>query len=167
MTITPRFNRAEFEKRLTAFYDAIEEEYLQLLRRIGEEAVAHAKNVPLPQGFTDRTANLRSSMGYALFYNGNLIEHTYAPETSRTTAEIGAEGARSGLALAKTVGEGTKGYALVVTAGMEYATYVEARGRDVLTSAESLSKQLLQEQIKALREDIKTAWQRLVAKHTK
>lgn len=167
ISIEAKFDKAAFQKRLEAFYEAAEQALLDTLRRMGEECITHAKNVNPPEGFTDRTANLRSSMGYALFYDGELIEHTYAPLTSRTTGEVGAKGAADGLALAKRQGAGTKGYALVLTAGMWYAVCVEARGRDVLASAEQMAKNELPARMADLKDDIARAWSEAMAEYAK
>lgn len=50
---------------------------------------------------------------------------------------------KSGQTIAEKVGKETKGVALVVVAGMNYAAYVEAKGYNVLSSAEHLAEREL------------------------
>ncbi|MCE5321301.1 MAG: hypothetical protein LLF93_09425 [Bacteroidales bacterium] len=114
--------------------------------------VSHARQVPASTGFTDQTGNLRSSIGYAVFKNGVAIHESFTPVLE------GSEGAKTGQALAKRVGaKYTEGIALVVTAGMNYAVYLESQGRDVLTSAESLAKQELPKLVEELKKNINRA----------
>lgn len=47
----------------------------------------------------------------------------------------GSEGSRKGLELARSVIAKTKGYSFVIVAGMEYASYVNSKGYDVMDSA--------------------------------
>ena len=55
------------------------------------------------------------------------------------------------------VGKETKGVALVVVAGMNYAAYVEARGKNVLSSAEHLAERELPRMLEKLITNIKRA----------
>ena len=48
-----------------------------------------------------------------------------------------------------------KGYVLVVVAGMNYAVYVESKGRDVLTSAEKLAETELPKMLRQLKDNIR------------
>jgi hypothetical protein len=48
-----------------------------------------------------------------------------------------------------------KGYVLIVVAGMNYATYVEAKGYNVLSTAEHLAQVEFPRMIAELKSDIK------------
>ena len=65
--------------------------------------------------------------------------------------------AEKGEALAKSIGKDKQGICLIVTAGMNYAVYLEAKGRDVLTSAEVLAKQELPRMLNELLANISKA----------
>lgn len=89
------------------------------------------------------TWNLRSSIGFLILHDGNIIEE-YFP-----TVGGGAEGSKTGNDYAKEiaalVNEGD-GVQLVIVAGMEYAVFVEDRDIDVLThSSKGFPKQLIEE----------------------
>ena len=90
--------------------------------------------IPKDIGFEDHTGNLRSSIGFKLFVDGEPVMENYRKVLN------GNEGIAKGKALADEVGQRCEQdqIMLVVTAGMEYAIYVESRGRDVIASAEGL-----------------------------
>lgn len=152
MGITPKFNQGIVRERFDKFIEAIERAQIRRLQYLGEMCVKHAREVPASAGFTDQTGNLRSSIGYMIFKNGVAIHESY-PQIKE-----GNEGVVKGQTLAKKVGaKYIEGVALVATAGMHYAVYLEAKGRDVLTSAELLAKQELPKMIEDLKKNINRA----------
>lgn len=152
MGITPKFSQGDVSNRFSKFIEVVEKRQIQRLQYLGEMCVKHAREVPAAAGFNDITGNLRSSIGYVVFKNGIAVKELY-----NITLE-GAQGAQKGLSLAKRVGSKyTSGIALVVTAGMDYAIYVESKGKDVLSSAEMLAKQELPRMVQELKDNIKKA----------
>lgn len=109
------------------------------MRYLGEECVNWARDMA---DFKDQTANLRNSIGYIILKNGREIganfEKTGKPNPKAKKTDI--DGLEVGEAYAKKIAaEYTSGYVLILVAGMEYAAAVEAKGRDVLSSAEQLA----------------------------
>lgn len=106
-------------------------EYLtRQLCYIGEAALKAARE---KGSYTDRTGNLRNSTGYVVAVGGKIV----------TTA--GFDKAQ-GLPFAKELALSTAADGvLVVCAGMKYATYVSARGYDVLDSAELEAQRMANE----------------------
>lgn len=108
---------------------------------VGEQCITEARNGGT---YEDQTGNLRSSIGYAVLMNGQVIQ-----SDSVDKIKNGDEGVSEGLQyLQERIRKaGKKGVCLIVTAGMNYAEYVEAKGYVVLSSAELkapvLVKQLL------------------------
>ena len=151
MGIEPNFSMDDVRKRFDNFLAEVHDLQIEALQELGEQCVAHARSIPKEKGFGDVTGNLRSSIGYAIFDDGVAIHTTYNQVLN------GVEGVKAGEALAKKVGSETKGVCLVVTAGMNYAIYVEAKGRDVLTSAEHLAARELPRMIAELVSNIKEA----------
>jgi hypothetical protein len=152
MGITPAFKQEDIAKRMDKFVDVIQKRIIQRLQYLGEMCADHARNIPATVGFMDQTGNLRSSIGYMVFRDGIAVHQGYEQ------VKTGGEGAIAGQTLAKKVGARyTQGVVLVVTAGMNYALYVEAKGRDVLTSAESLAKQELPRMLNELKQNINKA----------
>lgn len=106
------------------YFDLCIAEYTRLARR----CVTDARNKSKAQGgFDDQTGNLRASMGYVIFYNGKIAKQDF---------EGVSKGKKVGEVFAKKVGaDYPKGWAIVIVAGMEYASYVEALGYDVITGS--------------------------------
>src|SRR5690606_22352497 len=76
----------------------------------------------------DQTGNLRSSIGCMIFYDGEEVHANFEGDS--------AEGKTAGLAFARRIGaDFNDGWALVTVAGMEYASWVEALGYDVITGS--------------------------------
>lgn len=120
------------------------------MRQLAEEAVTHAKQ---NKGYQDRTANLKNSISFALFYDGELITQQIGQLPKPDEAPKGHQGVDSNLdAFAHEEGVvRPKGYSLIIVAGMEYGAYVEHRGYNVL----HLTKYFLREEMeKILRETI-------------
>lgn len=156
MGIKPNFSFQNVAKKFDALLDFIQDETVRALQYVGEQAVTYARSIPDPDhggnGFKDHTANLRSSIGYAVYYNGEQITGSY---------EGTPEGTQQGQNLANKAAEGTRGFALVVTAGMYYAVYVESKGRDVLSSAEQKAAQWLQTQLDDIKEAVLEYWKQI------
>jgi len=156
MAIKPGFTMGDVRRRLDDFLDAVRDRQIARIQQLGEICVNHARSVPASQGFEDQTGNLRSSIGYMVFVDGVAVHGKYervAPKNLQAGGVL--NGAEVGRALAERVGGDTTGVSLVVTAGMDYAVYVEAKGRDVLTSAEQLAERLLPEMIRDLTKNIR------------
>ena len=152
MGIEPRFKPTDIEERMNKFLQVVEKRLIQRLQYLGELCVKRAREIPKEIGFEDQTGNLRSSIGYMVFRNGVAVHEGY------NTVKGGAEGTAKGKMLAEKVGARyTQGICLVVTAGMDYSLYVEAKGRDVLTSAETLARQELPRMLQELKDNINKA----------
>lgn len=97
---------------------------------VGEQCIVEARD---NGDYTDQTGNLRSSIGYAVLWNGKIIQKGYADKVKN-----GDEGTSKGEKfLSDRIKKAQKkGVVLIVTAGMNYAEYVEAKGYNVLSSAE-------------------------------
>lgn len=151
MGIEAQFTKEEVQERFDAFLGQIQKQQIKRLQMLGEMCVNHARSVPKETGFEDQTGNLRSSIGYAVFVDGVAV-HTLYNEVGGGTI-----GAKAGQELSAKIGERTNGVCLVVTAGMNYALYVESRGRDVIASAEQLAERELPRMLEKLIDNIKKA----------
>ena len=168
MAIKANFRMDDVRGRFVAFLEEVEREGITRLQKLGEKCVSHARNIVPPdagEGFNDQTGNLRSSIGYVVFNNGVAV-HAFFEQVKN-----GAEGAKKGEELAQKVGKGTKGICLVVTAGMDYAVYVEGGysyktktgktvnvpARDVITSAQKMAERELPEELEKLVTNIRRA----------
>lgn len=119
------------------------------LMQLAEEAVTYSKD---NKGYQDRTANLKNSISFALYLDGEIV-------TSKIGAIPKAEEVVGGQ---DTVGEALqnyaqqegvvapKGYSLIIVAGMNYGKYVEDKGYNVL----HLTKYYLRSEMKKIFEEV-------------
>lgn len=141
----------------------VEQYYISRLAEAGEAAIAEAVTKGRYQNIT---GNLRSSIGYVIGYDGKVIReggfhkvqghgenYQRVTFTTRNGKKVdfwakgkfgdGSEGSRKGLELARSVIAKTKGYSFVIVAGMEYASYVNSKGYDVMDSAKLELKKIV------------------------
>lgn len=127
---------------------------------IGEKCVNAARQLPSlsraderaqwphKPNYIDDTGNLRSSIGYVLVVDGEIVD-----ESAFDVVGKGQEGSDKGKRYAESLArEHPTGIALIVVAGMHYAEYVAAKGYDVLDSSELLAQQLMNQLMNDLRQ---------------
>lgn len=138
---------------------------------IGEKVVNEAKQ---SGSYTDRTGNLRSSIGYIIVADGKIVETGNFQAirgqgenmqrvmfTTKAGKKVdywvkgksgdGKEGQSTGQSYARSLaGKFPKGIVLIVVAGMNYASYVSAKGYNVLDSSELLADKLVPKMLKQL-----------------
>jgi len=142
MGLRPLYTRQDVEGVFDGFLDDVQVMEVQTLQYVGEEFINRARSM---RTYTDRTGNLRSSIGYILAVDGKVhSENSSGPE---------AEGASRGKELAgELLSEEMYGQGIVLIgyAGMDYAGYVESLGYDVITGPASEAMKLLQQIISEL-----------------
>lgn len=133
MGIRANFNNNDLNKLQQQIIDEVFQKSIKAFQYIGEMLIAHARtNV----GFMDQTGNLRSSIGYVLFVNGQVYKEAYSGS---------AEGVKAGKDIAKEIKATIQRepIVLVCTAGMNYALLVESRGYNVLTATENYAQSVV------------------------
>lgn len=153
MAIKPNFTKDDVRKRFDAFLNEIEKKQIARLQRLGEMCLVEART---NKGYMMQTGALLSSTGYEVFVDGVAI-HSQFDAASGAESNAAETGIKSGQSIAETIGKGTKGIVLVVVAGMNYAAYVEAKGYNVLSSAEHLAERELPRMLEKLISNIKRA----------
>ena len=153
MAIKPNFTKDDVRKRFDAFLNEIEKKQIARLQRLGEMCLVEART---NKGYMMQTGALLSSTGYEVFVDGVAI-HSQFDAASGAESNAAETGIKSGQSIAETIGKGTKGIALVVVAGMNYAACVEAKGYNVLSSAEHLAERELPRMLEKLISNIKRA----------
>lgn len=152
---------ADFEQRII---DAM----IYNLKYAGEMAIKHARELPSPSAsdfpkgkpipphqsnYMDWTANLRSSIGYVISVDGDIVF-----EAGFEVVKNGDDGASAGRKLAREVAKRfPHDMVLIVVAGMQYASYVADKGYDVLDSAELIAEELADSLMQMIRNQIKSA----------
>jgi len=113
-----------FRKEMDQLAAEIDKDIFESLQQAGEDFVTGARNMKKSEGgFGDVTGNLRSSIGYAIRRNGEIIFGNF-------------DGNSTGVAAAKRAideVEKNKGLQLIGVAGMDYATHVESKGLNVIS----------------------------------
>ncbi len=141
MGLIPRFNNMDVLMELQKGYRTIENGIIKVFQFVGEEFVTDARNMTKPEGgFGDVTGNLRSSIGYFILKDGVVIN-----ENLQGTAE----GISSAKEILGSIPKGS-GYQLIGVAGMEYASAVESRGLNVITSQSDTALISLERMLKGL-----------------
>ena len=146
MAIRPNFTRDDVQRQFDRFLETVKDKQIARLQRLGEMCLIEARN---NKGYMMQTGALLSSTGYMIFVDGVAL-HTQFDAASGAESYAAQEGVKSGESLAEKVGKETKGVALVVVAGMNYAAYVEAKGDNVLSSAEHLAQRELPRMLEKL-----------------
>lgn len=148
----------EIEAAMQKEYEVI----IDTLSYVGVSAVAHARSLfspnakdfkgkipPHQPNYIDWTTNLRSSIGYVIISDGRVISGS-----AFEAIKNGREGSEEGRKFAESLlSKFTTGIHLVVVAGMKYASYVSAKGYDVLDSAELLAEKLAKELLERIFEN--------------
>lgn len=118
-------NKSDLERQFALAKREYEHKAVMWFKSLGERVVRYARE---NGSYTDRTSNLRHSIGYIIMQNGRVVLENYSsgngyPEAQQKAREHAME-------VGRELG-GNKTY-LIWVAGMEYARYVEAKGFDVL-----------------------------------
>lgn len=132
-----KLNHDGISPALSELQQIIHSEIIRTLQYIGEQCVIEARDRPPEASWNDITGNLRSSIGYAICHNGQIILQTGFKKVKPESTE----GELQGLDLIRKVADAHKEYQLIVVAGMYYAVYVEhVHNKVVLSSAKQLAQ---------------------------
>lgn len=138
----------ELQNRLNQRKEALQKVLNMKLLQLAEEAVTHAKE---NKGYRDRTANLKNSISFALFYDGVLVTQQLGQLSKPEDAPKDHRGVASNMEQFCSEEGVVKltGFTLVIVAGMEYGVYVEQKGYNVL----HLTKYFLRDEMRKILEE--------------
>lgn len=124
---------------------------IRALSKLGEQCVTKIRDRAGDKSWYDQTGNLRSSVGYVIAHNKNIIQYSTFNQVKQ-----GSEGVKTGKDLAKELAKGySNNYVLIVVAGMNYAEFVEAMdNKDVLSSTELWVKEQVPLMLEKLKRQI-------------
>ena len=141
--IEAKYNIDELIRKAAEEAESVIADIILAMQLSCEEVVKMARDLPSPPAtlreqphqpnYIDDTAYLRSSIGFALYNNGQLVAEQYQPSGS-------GDRAAGGPGSAKKTADGVAakfpdGIVAVIVAGAEYAAAVESKGYDVLTGS--------------------------------
>lgn len=133
--------KERLKKREEVFKNALGVQLMQL----GEAVVTHAKQ---NKGYKDRTANLKNSISYALFLDGELVQSVTGAIPHPEEVQWGQKEVDNALSTFSNQSGvvASKGYTIIVVAGMNYGKYVEDKGYNVL----HLSKYYMKDEMRRI-----------------
>ena len=158
MGITALFKDEDILRQLHTDRELIEEQIIKILEYVGEEFIKKAR-ARVTETIYERTVydkdgnereresweltgNLRSSIGYFVLKDGDVISQKFQDNPA------GKEAAEK---LLDEIPNKT-GLQLIVVAGMNYASYVESKGFDVITTSADLAIVSLDRKLKELQD---------------
>lgn len=133
--------------------ESVDNKLAMELSQVGEEAVTFSKE---NKGYHDHTSNLKNSISYALFKDGELLEQHIGNIPKPNEDANGQAQVADNLSRYATQ-EGVvkpKGYTLIVVAGMNYGKYVEDKGYNVLYLTQNYLREELKKVINGIVSDI-------------
>lgn len=126
--------------------------YYSCFIKLGEQCVTKIRDRAGDKSWYDQTGNLRSSVGYVIAHNKNIIQYSTFNQVNQ-----GSEGVKTGKDLAKELAKRySNNYVLIVVAGMNYAEFVEAMdNKDVLASTELWAREQVQLMLEKLKDRLR------------
>jgi hypothetical protein len=162
-----------FEGIYRMFDEALVESIIEAMRLACLDTVSDAKQLDT---YKDRTGNLRSSIGYGIYDNGEKVEDYFQAnpvaagvikeeykhkteegvKTGVREVEIGGDGedgVKGGRELVEDIAKGfPNGVVAIVVAGVDYALWVEGNGKDVISGPCLRLKALLENNFQKIRD---------------
>ena len=131
--------------------ERVERLTIRALSKLGEQCVTKIRDRAGDKSWYDQTGNLRSSVGYVIAHNKNIIQYSTFNQVNQ-----GSEGVKTGKDLAKELAKRySNNYVLIVVAGMNYAEFVEAMdNKDVLASTEFWAREQVPLMLEKLKRQI-------------
>lgn len=143
MPIRDNTTKAEIDNVVSMMIERLHRALIRQMCYIGERCLKEARSTDT---YKDQTGNLRSSIGYVVVEDGMIVQMS-----SFQQVKYGRTGTQEGRDFVlKLVDEFPKGIVLIVVAGMNYAAYVEAKGKDVIEGSELLAEKLVPEMLRKL-----------------
>lgn len=142
---------SEVHETLMREAERVERLTIRALSKLGEQCVTKIRNRAGDKSWYDQTGNLRSSVGYVIAHNKNIIQYSTFNQVKQ-----GSEGVKTGKDLAKELAKRySNNYVLIVVAGMNYAEFVEAMdNKDVLASTELWAREQVPLMLEKLKKQI-------------
>lgn len=149
---TPKNNIAE---ELAGLAQNVRNIIINILREEAMKTVDAIKTSAEGGGYRrykDQTGNLTSSIGYAIVVDGAIVDE-YGFRSYQPTA---TDGANKGLEYARQIASTfPEGIVVVVSAGMDYAAYVEYKGLGGMTVGEQGLRNEIHKRMLELQAEIK------------
>lgn len=152
MGITANFGKDEIRDHIEGELRKHIVRIVEMLKYVGQTVVNEIRTSHI-SNWNDQTGNLRSSIGYTVLLDGvpqvtSAFERVDGPQRGDTNVNGSAEGSAYIRSLTPLHREGI---ALIVVAGMEYASYVEKlKNKTVLAQGEIEAQTLINKMLAQL-----------------
>ena len=142
------------KQRLLERKQAVDNVLNMALPELGEKAVTFSKD---NKGYQDHTANLKNSISFAVFFDGELINTVIGKIPEPDKVKGGQAQVQNALEeyASKPGVVAPKGYTIIVVAGMVYGKYVEDKGYNVLYLTNNFLKEGMKDIFDTILEEIK------------
>lgn len=172
MALKPRHTDKSVQEEMDRKWDRIKQYVIQQLTILGIKAINHARQ---NRGYTDRTGNLVNSTGMIIVHDGKIVyedfQTTFRGAVQKTKpknkgfagwagdeADPTKDGITEGRNFLRNIAaefSRYRGWALLIGAGMEYASTVEKyRGKNVLAATELMIRDEFPKLITQIKADI-------------
>ena len=131
---------SEFDMSIDQFAKEAQQAIIDTLIYVGESCITEARD---NGNYIDQTGNLRSSIGYCVVKDGRIVRKNVVSETKGGKPATSQGNSMAEAHLSRLASEHSTGICMIVVAGMNYAVYVESRGKNVLSSSELLAERLV------------------------
>jgi hypothetical protein len=121
MALKSNFNEAKSMKDIEQQAETLYQKIINVFIYNAEQFIINARGQAQDhaQGtYKDQTTNLRNSIGYFIFHNGELVHEKNEIITNKSIIEEFVK---------------PTGFQLILIAGMNYASYVESKGYNVIS----------------------------------
>lgn len=146
MPIKPITTQSQINDYIEKDMQRIEKGIIKQMAFIGEQAYIAMRDYS-GKSYMDQTGNLRSSSGYVLVKDGEIIKFG-----KFETVKGASKGIKEGKTFARSLApKFPKGLTLVLVAGMNYAYAVHGRGYNVLDSAQLTADKLVKNLVNKLK----------------
>jgi len=141
-----QFNPAELTRQIQ---EEVDKQTLETLIKVSSRAIeiartrAAAKEMKI---YENHTGNLESSTGFIITRDGKIVHKDFKLADEGTDKSTGMQ---TGLNTALSVLR-ERGWGIIIVAGMEYASWVEGKGFEVLTGAMMNYEQYLEQAFKEI-----------------
>ena len=131
--------------------ERVERHTISALSKLGKQCDTKIRDRAGDKSWYDQTGNLRSSVGYVIAHNKNIIQYSTFNQVNQ-----GSEVVKTGKDLAKDLAKRYSNYyVLIVVALMNYAEFVEAMdNKDVLASTELWAREQVPLMLEKLKRQI-------------
>src|SRR5690606_24498546 len=131
--LEPMFTAADMRIIADRAEKAMNEAALEKMIQVGDRAIELVRvKIKNQGGYDNHTGNLRSSTGYIIHKDGKVVYENFKESPEGTDKKTGLEEGRK---LAFGEHRSSRGWGIILVSGMEYASWVENKGYDVLTGA--------------------------------